>query len=91
MSTRIVLVDYVVPMQTKDGDICTGCPRLDRPNGECRHFGTLVLKPRTNSTYRRHANCIRAEERTKHSSISQIMYRNDFIPEDHANFDKEER
>ncbi len=90
MSTRIVLVDYVMYCSTRSGDICTGCPRHERKLGACQHFGQLALKPRAKSTYMRHPNCIRAEERTKHASHSQIMLRNDFIPEDSAIHDKDD-
>lgn len=89
MSTRIVLVDYVIPVHTDQGDICTGCPRLDRVSGECGHFGSLARKQGTKSTYLRHANCIRAEERTRHASNSQLMLMSDFLYEDSAVHDKD--
>ncbi len=88
MSTRIVMVDYVVPLRHADGDQCTGCPRHDRKAGACRHFGMLDLKPKTRATFLRHPNCIRAEERTGHASTSAIMHRSDFLPEWHAKLDK---
>ncbi len=78
MSSRIVIVDYVVPLRHEDGDQCTGCPRHDRKLGSCRHFGALGLKPGTKATYYRHLNCIRAEERTRHASISELMTKGDF-------------
>ncbi len=89
MSNRIVMVDYVVPLRHADGDQCTGCPRLNRLIGYCHHFGALGLKNGTKSTYYRHPNCIRAEERTNHASTSALMFRSDFLPEEHAKFDKE--
>lgn len=90
MSTRIVMVDYVVPARSESGDMCTGCPRHVRKEGACKHFGALELKPGTKSTYLRHLNCIRAEERTTHASHSRVMLKNDFIPEDNAKFDKDQ-
>ncbi len=88
MSTRIVLIDYVNYVSTRKGDICTGCKRHDRSLGSCQHFGELALRPERKSTYQRHPNCIRAEERTGHSSISQLMMRGDFDPETNAAFDQ---
>ncbi len=90
MSTRIVIVDYVVPVGHEDGDQCTGCPRHDRKAGTCKHFGNLALKPGTKMTYLRHLNCVRAEERTRHASHSKIMMLSDFLPEDDAKFDTNE-
>ena len=78
MSTRIILIDYIVPLRHEDGDMCTGCPRLNRKQGECEHFGELALKPRTQSTWLRHEKCIRAEERTTHAACSALMMRGDF-------------
>lgn len=89
MSTRIVMVDYVNFVGHEDGDQCTGCKRHDRKAGTCKHFGDLALKPKTKATYLRHANCIRAEERTRHASHSTIMMHNDFVPEQHASFYKD--
>lgn len=88
MSTRIVIIDYVVPARHEDGDMCTGCPRLARKAGSCQHFGQLKLKPKTKSTWLRHPNCIRAEERTQHASHSRVMLASDFLPEDSAVHDK---
>ena len=79
MSTRIVLIDYVGPQyDSVKGDCCTGCRRHDRKAGACQHFGKLALRPGTTSTYQRHPSCIRAEQRTEHGSISQIMMKGDF-------------
>ena len=88
MSTRIVMVDYVNYCSTSSGDICTNCRRHERKSGTCQHFGQLALKPGTKSTYQRHPNCIRAEERTSHGSISRVMMFGDFDPESNAAFDK---
>ncbi len=76
MSTRIVLIDYVAPTKTKDGDLCTGCPR--RTGASCFHFGDLQLKSDTKRTYLRHPKCVRAEERTRHASSSALLLRPDF-------------
>jgi hypothetical protein len=80
VSTRLVIIDYVVPTyDAKGGDICTSCPR--RKVDTCQHFGKLALKPKTKRTYLRHPKCIRAEERTRHSSISSLMQKSDFLRE----------
>lgn len=76
MSTRIVIIDYVSPLFSKDGDQCTGCPRLT--GSECVHFGDLQLKPDTKRTFMRHPKCLRAEERTRHASISALLLKSDF-------------
>lgn len=89
MSTRIVMVDYINFAGHEDGDQCTGCKRHDRKQCTCKHFGKLARKPDTKATYMRHPNCIRAEERTRHASHSQIMMRDDFAPEHSAIFDKD--
>lgn len=90
MSTRIVIIDYICPARSESGDMCTGCPRHVRKEGACTHFGKLSLKEGTKSTYLRHLNCIRAEERTQHASHSRVMMKSDFLPEDNARFDKEQ-
>lgn len=77
MSTRIVLIDYVQPLYSEDGDRCTGCPRLVG-DGRCQHFGALAKKPRARKTYLRHPRCITAEERTRHAAGSAIMIGGDF-------------
>ena len=82
MTTRIMLIDYVMPIYNAKGDECGRCPRLSRGPGAvlgfCQHFGALALRPKTKRIYLRHAKCIRAEERTGHSSISQLMMKGDF-------------
>lgn len=79
MSTRIVLIDYVAPQHdSAKGDCCTGCPRHDRKKGTCEHFGPLAARLLRKQTWHRHPHCIRAEERTGHSSISQLMLKGDF-------------
>jgi hypothetical protein len=80
MTTRIVMIDYVIPTYNTKGDECGRCPRL-MPKAQlvsCRHFGPLALRPGTKRIYLRHANCIRAEERAGHASISALMQKGDF-------------
>lgn len=76
MTTRIVLIDYVLPIYNAKGDECGHCPR--KQGERCQHFGALALRPKTKRIYLRHANCIRAEERTGHASISALMMKGDF-------------
>lgn len=80
MSTRILIVDYVVPgyVDRSTNDQCVSCPRHDRKKGTCQHFGKLALKPNTKSTYLRAAACVRAEERTRHAGHSNLMLKGDF-------------
>jgi len=82
MTTRIVMIDYVLPTYNVKGDECGRCSRLSRGPGAvlgfCQHFGLLALRPKTKRIYLRHANCIRAEERTRHASISELMTKGDF-------------
>lgn len=76
MSTRIILIDHVVPTHTKDGDQCTSCPR--RTGASCFHFGDLKVKEGTKRTFLRHAKCARAEERTRHAASSALLLGGDF-------------
>lgn len=81
MSTRIVMVDYIGPRHADFGATCIGCPRLKETAARvavCQHFGQLALQPDTSRTYLRHASCIRAEERTRHASYSELMKQGDF-------------
>ena len=82
MTTRIVLIDYVLPTYNTKGDECGRCPRLAHgPRsvpGFCQHFGMLALRPKTKRIYLRHAKCIRAEERAGHASHSALMMKGDF-------------
>jgi len=77
MTTRIVMIDHVIPVYNDKGDECSSsCPR--KQGDRCQHFGSLALRPKTKTIRLRHANCIRAEERTRHASISNIMNEGDF-------------
>lgn len=81
MSTRIVIVTYVNPGYggDKKPDTCTGCVMHVRKQGSCRIFGPLQLSEGTKSTYVRHANCERAEDRAnqnRHTS-NTIMLKDD--------------
>jgi len=91
MSVRLVIIDYVNYVSTPKGDICTGCVRHDRKLGACQHFGQLAPRPNRKSTYQRHPNCIRAEERTEHASHSLLMLKSDFLTEDSAVHDQEKQ
>jgi len=76
MTTRIVLIDYIIPTYNEKGDECGKCPRLTGKS--CFHFGDLALRPNTKRVYLRHPKCIRAEERTTHAAGSALMMRGDF-------------
>lgn len=72
---RILLVDYIAPADAKE---CGLCDR--RVRGECLHFGVLARSKPPRSVYLRHEKCVRAEERTRHAAISQLLHEGDFSP-----------